>query len=374
MRLHPYLPWKSSQSSTSHHCSWLLLPKGGGSEGTGAGLVLPLSPPGLPDCTVAQPRQPASCACLPCPEDLSQELEVFDWFWALSEQSLFATQLGRICNQQGLKLACYHWAFSSEPEQPSSSCQQSYQVLMWSPFHQRNCVGGVGREPRSHLQEPLHSLEIRSCTWASPTCLRTFHTASLKKLDLSGDNLSYMVPGPLETLLEEVSGTPQHLYLKHCQLKDADQAAEAVGDHAVELPLWLLQLQRGGSGVEGSGSSPGAPGFLGGSVLSFLFFIFIFHFLFCVCVCVCVCLCVCVFCVCVVFFFCALLPQLQASARFRHPFVPVSWACDRDSRSPALGELFFSSACPSGHSLVFFFWSLLLGRRKLGGSLGGSEV
>ncbi|XP_038431938.1 putative PRAME family member 26 isoform X2 [Canis lupus familiaris] len=306
--------------------------------------------------------------------DFIQELEVFDWFWALSEQSLFATQLGRICNQQGLKLACYHWAFSSEPEQPSSSCQQSYQVLMWSPFHQRNCVGGVGREPRSHLQEPLHSLEIRSCTWASPTCLRTFHTASLKKLDLSGDNLSYMVPGPLETLLEEVSGTPQHLYLKHCQLKDADQAAEAVGDHAVELPLWLLQLQRGGSGVEGSGSSPGAPGFLGGSVLSFLFFIFIFHFLFCVCVCVCVCLCVCVFCVCVVFFFCALLPQLQASARFRHPFVPVSWACDRDSRSPALGELFFSSACPSGHSLVFFFWSLLLGRRKLGGSLGGSEV
>ncbi|KAG8523087.1 LOW QUALITY PROTEIN: PRAME family member 27 [Galemys pyrenaicus] len=49
-----------------------------------------------------------------------QELEVFDWFRALSEQSLFATQLGRMCNLQSLKLAYYHWAFSPDCERPSS--------------------------------------------------------------------------------------------------------------------------------------------------------------------------------------------------------------------------------------------------------------
>lgn len=31
--------------------------------------------------------------------DFIQELEVFDWYQALSEQRLFATQLGQICNQ-----------------------------------------------------------------------------------------------------------------------------------------------------------------------------------------------------------------------------------------------------------------------------------
>jgi hypothetical protein len=52
--------------------------------------------------------------------DFIQELEVFDWFRALSEQRLFATQLGRICNLHSLKLAYYHWSFSPDGEQSSS--------------------------------------------------------------------------------------------------------------------------------------------------------------------------------------------------------------------------------------------------------------
>lgn len=52
--------------------------------------------------------------------DFIRELEVFDWFRALLEHSLFATQLGRICNLCSLKLAYYHWAFSPEGRQSSS--------------------------------------------------------------------------------------------------------------------------------------------------------------------------------------------------------------------------------------------------------------
>lgn len=52
--------------------------------------------------------------------DFTQELEVFDWFWALSEKSLFATQLRRICNLHSLKPAYYHWAFSPDGEESSS--------------------------------------------------------------------------------------------------------------------------------------------------------------------------------------------------------------------------------------------------------------
>ncbi|XP_053445503.1 melanoma antigen preferentially expressed in tumors-like isoform X2 [Nycticebus coucang] len=128
--------------------------------------------------------------------DFIQELEVFDWFRALSEQSLFATQLGRICNLRSLKLAYYHWTFPPEGEQ---------------------C-----------LQAPLHALEIRSCTLLDTDITylsQSLHATCLRKLDLSGNNLSYMVPGPLETLLAKISGTLQHLDLNHCRLKDSHLSA-----------------------------------------------------------------------------------------------------------------------------------------------------
>lgn len=75
----------------------------------------------------------------------------------------------------------------------------------------------------SCLQTPLHALEIRSCTLLDADIAylsQSPHATCLKKLDLSGNSLFHVIPGPLETLLEEVSGTLQHLDLNHCWLKD----------------------------------------------------------------------------------------------------------------------------------------------------------
>ncbi|XP_055976763.1 melanoma antigen preferentially expressed in tumors [Sorex fumeus] len=154
-----------------------------------------------------------------------QELEVFDWFRALSEQSLFATQLGRICNLRSLKLAYYHWAFSPEAEQSSSYfLSQLGQLGHLKKLHLAySYLSGNLHQVLSCLQTPLHTLEIRSCTLlnADITYLsQSLHATCLKKLDLSGNSLSHVVPGPLETLLQEVSGTLQHLDLNHCWLKD----------------------------------------------------------------------------------------------------------------------------------------------------------
>lgn len=82
--------------------------------------------------------------------------------------------------------------------------------------------------PLSCLQTPLLTLEICSRAFLDTDITylsQSFHATCLKKLDLSGDNLSHVVPGPLETLPEEVSGTLQHLDLNHCWIKDAHLSA-----------------------------------------------------------------------------------------------------------------------------------------------------
>nr|XP_012632178.1 melanoma antigen preferentially expressed in tumors-like isoform X3 [Microcebus murinus] len=162
--------------------------------------------------------------------DFIQELEVFDWFRALSEQSLFATQLGRICNLRSLKLAYYHWAFPPEGEQ-SSSCflSQLSKLGHLQKLHlSYSYLSGNLHQVLRCLQAPLLALEIRSCTLLDTDITylsQSLHATCLRKLDLSGNNLSYMVPGPLETLLAKVSGTLQHLDLNHCRLKDAHLSA-----------------------------------------------------------------------------------------------------------------------------------------------------
>ncbi|XP_058512485.1 melanoma antigen preferentially expressed in tumors isoform X2 [Ochotona princeps] len=158
--------------------------------------------------------------------DCIRELEVFDWFRALSEQSLFATQLGRICNLHSLKLAYYHWTFSPEDEQSSSYfLSQLSKLGHLQKLHlSYSYLSGNLHQVLSCLQAPLHTLEIRSCTLLDTDIsylAQSLHTTCLTKLDLSGNNLSYMVPGPLEPLLAKVSGTLQHLDLNHCRLKDA---------------------------------------------------------------------------------------------------------------------------------------------------------
>ncbi|XP_037353193.1 melanoma antigen preferentially expressed in tumors isoform X1 [Talpa occidentalis] len=159
-----------------------------------------------------------------------QELEVFDWFRALSEQSLFATQLGRMCNLQSLKLAYYHWAFSPDGEQSSSYfLSQLSKLAHLQKLHlSYSYLSGNLHQVLSCLQSPLQTLEIRSCTLLDTDITylsQSPHATCLKKLDLSGNNLSHVVPGPLETLLQEVSGTLQHLDLNHCRLKDGHLSA-----------------------------------------------------------------------------------------------------------------------------------------------------
>ncbi|XP_058137729.1 PRAME family member 20-like isoform X2 [Dasypus novemcinctus] len=155
-----------------------------------------------------------------------QELEVFDWFRALSEQSLFATQLGKIHNLRSLKLSYYHWAFSTEGE-PSSSyfLSQLGRLVHLRKLHlSYSYLSGNLHQVLSCLQNPLHTLEIRSCTLLDTDIAylsRSLHAPHLKKLDLSGNNLACVVPGPLESLLREASGTLQYLDLNHCRLKDA---------------------------------------------------------------------------------------------------------------------------------------------------------
>nr|XP_040145211.1 melanoma antigen preferentially expressed in tumors isoform X2 [Ictidomys tridecemlineatus] len=162
--------------------------------------------------------------------DFMQELEVFDWFRALSEQRLFATQLGRICNLRSLKLAYYHWAFSPVSEQSSSYfLSQLSKLGHLQKLHlSYSYLSGNLHQVLSCLQSPLHALEICSCTLLNTDIIylsQSLHVTCLKKLDLSGNDLSYMVPGSLETLLEKISGTLQHLNLNHCQLKDAHLSA-----------------------------------------------------------------------------------------------------------------------------------------------------
>ncbi|XP_017738023.1 PREDICTED: uncharacterized protein LOC108536057 [Rhinopithecus bieti] len=50
---------------------------------------------------------------------------------------------------------------------------------------------------------------------------QSIHATQLKELVLCSNNLSQIVPGPLEFLLSEVSGTLQHLNLRNCKLKEA---------------------------------------------------------------------------------------------------------------------------------------------------------
>ncbi|CAD7674081.1 unnamed protein product [Nyctereutes procyonoides] len=72
--------------------------------------------------------------------------------------------------------------------------------------------------------KPLETLMINGCrliendiTYLS----QSIHATRLKELVLCGNNLSHTVPGPLQVLLGEVSGTLQHLNLRSCRLKEA---------------------------------------------------------------------------------------------------------------------------------------------------------
>ncbi|NXD46219.1 LRC14 protein, partial [Copsychus sechellarum] len=74
------------------------------------------------------------------------------------------------------------------------------------------------------LQAPLESLELGYCSLL-PTDLaflsQSFHAPALKRLDLSGHNISQGLQEPLRLLLEETSSSLLHLDLTECDMADS---------------------------------------------------------------------------------------------------------------------------------------------------------
>uniref|UniRef100_A0A8C3VVH3 Uncharacterized protein n=1 Tax=Catagonus wagneri TaxID=51154 RepID=A0A8C3VVH3_9CETA len=75
----------------------------------------------------------------------------------------------------------------------------------------------------SYLPAALETLELPSCALLNEDiCFlsQSPQVSHLKKLDLSKNDLSQIVPGALEALLREAAGTLQDLVLNHCGIRD----------------------------------------------------------------------------------------------------------------------------------------------------------
>ncbi|XP_038616597.1 leucine-rich repeat-containing protein 14 [Tachyglossus aculeatus] len=88
-------------------------------------------------------------------------------------------------------------------------------------------LSGRLRQLLSGLRSPLESLELAFC-YLLPADFsylsQSPHASALKKLDLSGNNLSPPLLGPFRTLLREASPSLLHLEATECQLTDAHLA------------------------------------------------------------------------------------------------------------------------------------------------------
>ncbi|KAE8599879.1 hypothetical protein XENTR_v10017380 [Xenopus tropicalis] len=85
-------------------------------------------------------------------------------------------------------------------------------------------LSGRLRQLLGGLQRPLESLELAFCSLL-PMDLsylsQSVHVSSLRKLDLSGNNLSDLLLTPFLQVLSEVSGRLLYLDVMECKLKDA---------------------------------------------------------------------------------------------------------------------------------------------------------
>ncbi|CAH2286183.1 leucine-rich repeat-containing 14, partial [Pelobates cultripes] len=85
-------------------------------------------------------------------------------------------------------------------------------------------LSGRLRQLLGGLQTPLESLELAFC-YLLPMDLyylsKSVHVFTLKKIDLSGNNLSEILLQPFLQLLTEVSPTLMHLDIMECRLADA---------------------------------------------------------------------------------------------------------------------------------------------------------
>ncbi|KAI1243690.1 hypothetical protein IHE44_0001333 [Lamprotornis superbus] len=85
-------------------------------------------------------------------------------------------------------------------------------------------LSGNLRQILCDLQAPLESLELGSCSLAPADLAflsQSFHAPALKKLDLSGLNVSEGLLEPLRLLLEETSASLLHLDLLGCHMNNS---------------------------------------------------------------------------------------------------------------------------------------------------------
>ncbi|XP_032954318.1 melanoma antigen preferentially expressed in tumors-like [Rhinolophus ferrumequinum] len=135
----------------------------------------------------------------------------------------FFTQVGQMSNLGNLIMSHIPWDFPADCFSllsPLGHLQKLHLIF--------GCLSGQLHKMLSSLQKPLETLVINGCrlTENDITYLsQSIHAARLKELVLCSNNLSETVPGPLEVLLAEVSGTLQHLNLRSCRLKEAQLRA-----------------------------------------------------------------------------------------------------------------------------------------------------
>ncbi|VFV34041.1 leucine-rich repeat-containing [Lynx pardinus] len=138
-------------------------------------------------------------------------------FFSQSDLIQFFTQVGQMYNLGNLIMNNIPWDFPAD-----------YFSLLSLLGHLQKLHLIFGCLLVYGLQKPLETLVINGCrlTENDITYLsQSIHATHLKELVLHGNNLSQMVPGPLEALLGEVSGTLQHLNLRSCRLKEAQLQA-----------------------------------------------------------------------------------------------------------------------------------------------------
>ncbi|XP_060059835.1 melanoma antigen preferentially expressed in tumors [Erinaceus europaeus] len=135
----------------------------------------------------------------------------------------FFAQLGQMSNLGNLIMSDIPWDFPADTFSllsPLGHLQKLHLIFGYLSGQLSKMLGG--------LKKPLETLVMNGCrlTENDITYLaQSIHATRLKELVLCSNNLSQMVPGPLEVLLGEVSGTLEHLNLRSCRLKEAQLQA-----------------------------------------------------------------------------------------------------------------------------------------------------
>ncbi|XP_012632172.1 melanoma antigen preferentially expressed in tumors-like [Microcebus murinus] len=144
-------------------------------------------------------------------------------FCFLADLVQLFTQVGQMCNLGNLIMSDIPWDFPADCFSllsPLGHLQKLHLIF--------GCLSGQLHKMLSGLQKPLETLVINGCRLTENDIAylsQSIHATRLKELVLCSNNLSQTVPGPLEVLLGEVSGTLQHLNLRSCRLKEAQLRA-----------------------------------------------------------------------------------------------------------------------------------------------------